>query len=129
MTNIRLRSTHRLELVRAEHLSNPRIRNPSPEFITLPSLRCTNDCDHRCYATCTGRLGGQPANPPNRSIGMGSLIRWDPLHSASVRELQEMNDRFSRLFERLSSGQNGNGNEAMTVADWMPTVDIGEDQK
>jgi len=48
-----------------------------------------------------------------------TLVRWDPF-----RELESMSDRLNRVFTRpsLSTG----GREALTVADWMPTVDISE---
>ncbi len=40
-----------------------------------------------------------------------------------ARELVEMSDRLNRLFAR---GSHHNETEAMTVADWMPLVDIRE---
>ena len=48
-----------------------------------------------------------------------TLVRWDPF-----RELESMSDRLNRVFTRpsLSTG----GRETLTVADWMPTVDISE---
>lgn len=48
-----------------------------------------------------------------------ALVRWDPF-----RELEEMSDRLNRVFSR--PGLRTNGKENMTVADWMPTVDISE---
>ena len=48
--------------------------------------------------------------------------RWDPL-----RELEEMSDRLNRVISRPGAGTpNGNGKEVMTVADWVPAVDISE---
>ena len=44
---------------------------------------------------------------------------WNP-----SRELAELSDRLSRVFARMPRG--GNENEAMTVADWIPPVDISE---
>ena len=41
---------------------------------------------------------------------------WNP-----SRELAELSDRLNRVFAR-----GGNQNEAMTVADWIPPVDISE---
>ena len=49
-----------------------------------------------------------------------TLVRWDPF-----RELEEMSDRLNRMFSRPSIGGK-NGKEALTVADWTPTVDISE---
>ena len=46
-------------------------------------------------------------------------LGWNP-----SRELAEMSDRLNRVFARVPRG--GNGNEAMTVADWTPSVDISE---
>ena len=46
-------------------------------------------------------------------------LGWNP-----SRELAEMSDRLNRVFARVPRG--GNENEAMTVADWVPSVDISE---
>ena len=45
--------------------------------------------------------------------------RWNP-----SQELAEMSDRLNRVFARVPQGRNEN--EAMTVADWSPAVDISE---
>jgi|CXWL01.1.fsa_nt_gi HSP20 family protein len=50
---------------------------------------------------------------------MTALMRWDPF-----RELEEMSDRLNRMATRPAARTNGK--EALTVADWMPTVDISE---
>lgn len=44
---------------------------------------------------------------------------WNP-----SRELAELSDSFNRVFARMPRG--GHENEAMTVADWIPLVDISE---
>ena len=44
---------------------------------------------------------------------------WNP-----SRELAELSDSLNRVFGRMPRG--GNENEAMTVADWIPLVDISE---
>lgn len=49
-----------------------------------------------------------------------TLVRWDPF-----RELEDMSERLNRVFTRPSSRTSG-GKEQMTVADWVPTVDISE---
>lgn len=49
-----------------------------------------------------------------------NLVRWDPF-----RELEDMNDRLNRMFGRSVTGQ-GDGREAMTLADWTPAVDVSE---
>jgi HSP20 family protein len=49
-----------------------------------------------------------------------TLVKWDPF-----RELEEMSNHINRLFVRPSAWQ-AQGKEAMTVADWTPTVDISE---
>ncbi|SPP66243.1 Hsp20/alpha crystallin family protein [Nitrospira lenta] len=50
---------------------------------------------------------------------MTALMRWDPF-----RELEEMSARLNRMVARPAAKTNGK--EALTVADWMPTVDISE---
>ncbi|MDF0644143.1 MAG: Hsp20/alpha crystallin family protein [Nitrospira sp.] len=51
---------------------------------------------------------------------MMALVRWDPF-----RELEDMSERLNRVFARPAA-RVSNGKEALTVADWMPTVDISE---
>jgi HSP20 family protein len=46
-------------------------------------------------------------------------LGWNP-----ARELEEMSDRLNRFVARVPRGRNEN--EAMTVADWTPLVDISE---
>lgn len=53
---------------------------------------------------------------------MSSLVRWDPF-----RELDELQKRLSTLFGRASVKKNGEQEEALTVAEWAPLVDIAED--
>jgi len=50
---------------------------------------------------------------------MSALMRWDPFH-----ELEDMSDRLNRMFARPALRTNGK--ETLTVADWVPTVDISE---
>ena len=51
-----------------------------------------------------------------------AVVRWDPLH-----ELAEMSERLNRVVSRQGNGpMDGNGQEIMTTADWIPTVDISE---
>ena len=46
-------------------------------------------------------------------------LRWNP-----SQELAEISDRLNRVFARVPQGRNEN--EAITVADWSPSVDISE---
>jgi HSP20 family protein len=48
-----------------------------------------------------------------------ALVRWDPF-----RELEDMSDRLNRVFSRPAL--RAAGKENLTVADWIPTVDISE---
>jgi len=49
-----------------------------------------------------------------------TLVRWDPF-----RELEDMSERLNRVFTR-SPLRTTWGKEHLTVADWIPTVDISE---
>ena len=49
-----------------------------------------------------------------------ALVRWDPF-----RELEDMSERLNRVFTRPALHTMG-GKEQLTVADWIPTVDISE---
>ncbi len=48
-----------------------------------------------------------------------TVVRWDPF-----RELEDMSERLNRVFSRPALRTSGKEN--LTVADWMPTVDISE---
>ena len=49
-----------------------------------------------------------------------NLVRWDPF-----RELEEVTEQLNRVFGR-SLARRENGKERLTVADWIPIVDISE---
>ena len=53
---------------------------------------------------------------------MNSLTKWNPF-----RELEEIQNRLSSIFGRTPI--RGLGEEAMTVSEWRPLVDIVEDEK
>ncbi len=55
---------------------------------------------------------------------MSAITRWDPF-----RELDDLQSRLSTMFGRAPIRKNGEGKEAMTVAEWAPLVDITEDEK
>lgn len=48
-----------------------------------------------------------------------NLMKWEPF-----RELEEVNDRLSRIFGRPLARTNGD--ESVAVAEWAPTVDVSE---
>jgi len=49
--------------------------------------------------------------------------RWNPL-----RELEDFQNRILSAFKPTSHG-NGNGQEALAMAEWSPLVDVAEDDK
>jgi len=55
---------------------------------------------------------------------MQALTRWDPF-----KELEDMQSRLSTFFGRAPLRKNGEKEEAMTIAEWAPLVDISEDDK
>jgi HSP20 family protein len=59
---------------------------------------------------------------------MGALMKFDPSRWDPFKELEEISDRFNRIFGRVPGRREG-GREAITLADWAPTVDISEDEK
>jgi HSP20 family protein len=61
-------------------------------------------------------------NPPNRKDAMNPLAKWNPF-----RELEDIQNRLVSLFGRTP--MRGLGEEAMTVSEWTPLVDIAEDDK
>ena len=55
---------------------------------------------------------------------MNAVTRWDPF-----KELNELENRLATVFGRAPVRKNGEKDEAMTVAEWAPLVDITEDEK
>lgn len=55
---------------------------------------------------------------------MNAITRWDPF-----KELDELHGRLSTLFGRAPVRKEGGKEEAMTIAEWAPLVDISEDDK
>lgn len=55
---------------------------------------------------------------------MTTLTRWDPF-----KELDELQNRLSTLFGRAPVRKDGGREEAMTLAEWAPLVDILEEEK
>ena len=54
---------------------------------------------------------------------MSALTRWDPF-----KEMDDLQKRLTSIFG-LSPQRTTNGKEDMTVAQWLPLVDITEDDK
>lgn len=52
------------------------------------------------------------------------LTRWDPF-----KELEDLQNRITRLFGRAPVRREGGKEEALRVAEWAPLVDISEDDK
>ncbi len=56
---------------------------------------------------------------------MNALTRWDPF-----RDMEDLSTRLARIFGRTPSATGAaRGEEAMTVTEWSPSVDIVEDEK
>lgn len=54
---------------------------------------------------------------------MNALMRWDPF-----KELDDLQSRLSTVLGRAQVRKEGSKDEAMTVAEWAPLVDIVEDE-
>jgi HSP20 family protein len=54
---------------------------------------------------------------------MHALMRWDPF-----KELDDLQSRLSTVLGRAPIRKEGSKDEAMTVAEWAPLVDIVEDE-
>jgi len=55
---------------------------------------------------------------------MGTLMQWNPL-----KELEDIEKRFSSLFGRVPVRKNGDREESLRLVEWAPLVDIVEDEK
>lgn len=61
---------------------------------------------------------------------MSALTRWEPTTRWNpVKELEEMEKRLSSYFGRTLAPSGTDKQEAITVAEWSPLVDISEDDK
>src|SRR5437868_12279017 len=75
------------------------------------------------------RLLGGPGKANRRDIDsskeavMNAITRWDPF-----KELDDLQSRLSTLLGRAPVRKDGSKDEAMTVAEWAPLVDIVEDE-
>src|SRR5512132_3367507 len=59
---------------------------------------------------------------------MNIVTRWDP-YNKELKELEEMQHRLSTLYGRAPVRKDGGKEEALTVAEWAPLVDVTEDDK
>ena len=59
---------------------------------------------------------------------MTALTRWEAMRWDPLTELEEIRNRFNRMMGRFQPRQES-GNETMAVAEWVPTVDVEEDDK
>lgn len=61
---------------------------------------------------------------------MSTLTRWEPLSRWNpLKEVEDLEKRLSHLLGRHTPAGSGDKNEAITVAQWSPVVDISEDEK
>ncbi|WHZ14652.1 MAG: hypothetical protein OJF52_001491 [Nitrospira sp.] len=61
---------------------------------------------------------------------MNALTRWGPFKTRwhPIKDMEEMEHRLATFLDRSPASPKG-GKEEMTVAEWMPLVDIMEDEK
>lgn len=61
---------------------------------------------------------------------MSAVTRWEPASRWNpFKELEEMEKRLSSIFGRAPVPGSGANQQAITVAEWSPLVDIMEDDK
>lgn len=61
---------------------------------------------------------------------MSTLTRWDPLSRWNpMKEAEDLEKRLAHLLGRGAPAGHNEKNEAITVAQWTPVVDISEDEK
>ena len=61
---------------------------------------------------------------------MSTLTRWEPLSRWNpLKEVEDLEKRLSHLLGRGVPAGGSDKNEAITVANWSPVVDISEDDK
>jgi HSP20 family molecular chaperone IbpA len=64
---------------------------------------------------------------------MNALEKWNPLRGSSVwdpiRQMQEMQSRVASLFGQRMALKKDGGEEGFMLTEWIPPVDIAEDDK
>ena len=63
---------------------------------------------------------------------MNTITRWNPFQRETwdpFKDLESFEQRLTSRFGRLLGKPNGEGGEALTLAEWTPLVDISEDEK
>ena len=55
---------------------------------------------------------------------MNALTHWHP-----IKEMEELENRLAKFFGTAPDRTTARGQEPMTVAEWLPSVDITEDDK
>ena len=63
---------------------------------------------------------------------MSMISKWTPSRTTEwnpFQELQDFENRLAGFFGRTSVRTNGDKQEAISIADWAPLVDISEDEK
>ena len=59
-----------------------------------------------------------------------NIEKWNPFRGSSLWDpIREMEEMQNRLFGRRLALKKDAGEEALTVAEWLPAVDIAEDDK
>jgi HSP20 family protein len=74
---------------------------------------------------------GIPISITKGDEAMNTLLRWDPVSRARwnpFKERDELESRVATLLAAREATANG-GQEALTVTQWSPLVDITEDEK
>ena len=70
------------------------------------------------------KLNGINNEPNKKGVNMKSLITWDP-----IRDLENFQSRLSSFFNRTPNEVTEGDGESKTLAQWIPVVDIEEDDK
>lgn len=64
---------------------------------------------------------------------MSTLTKWSPFKGSAlldpIHEMEEMQNRLASVFGRRLALKKDNGGEGFTLTEWIPPVDIAEDDK
>jgi HSP20 family protein len=114
----------------------------APSLIVNPETRCSHrgeHCNGLLYADALGISGSQVPDRKEEKIllqqklKMNTLVKLNPFRGSSlwdpIREMEDMQNRAASVLGRRVALRKEEDEEGFTLTEWLPPVDIAEDEK